>query len=95
MICPSEWEVFTRFATGAALSFVGFLILSGPAIILHAYTGVVRARRWSWLPKYIVPCMEAIAFGLFFLDVFGFLAVVVIGSWHLVEDLRALATCTS
>jgi|HubBroStandDraft_1064217.scaffolds.fasta_scaffold308485_1 hypothetical protein len=93
MTCPSEWEVFIRFATGAGLSFVGFLVFSGPAIILHAYTGIIRSRNWTWLPSYIVPCMEVIACGLFFLDVAVFLGVVGVGVWHLVVVFRTIIEC--
>ncbi len=63
-----------------------FMIIAAVAVILHSSSHVVRHR----LPRIFNWTIEAVAWLLFFLDVIGFVLLVVDESWKLIpEDFRA------
>jgi hypothetical protein len=88
VIAISGPAVFLEFAAHTGLAVVGFFIVCAAASGLHLSTGFISSRKL--LPWFFVWCIEIVAWGLFLLDLTGFVLYGSVEGWNLLGDILAL-----
>jgi hypothetical protein len=81
-------DVFLEFAGHVGLAVAGFVIICAAAILLELSTKYIHSR--GLLPTFFVLCIQGMAYGLFLVDVTGFLFFVAVETWNLLGDIRHL-----